>query len=134
MSWDGWTGSFAWEAGEVQLPRGYRYTMDVGADSDAGHFTGPGGSVVIQHAIGWYAGAWVTPCRSLMVEEWEVGGARVWLGTGEYRVAVTFPDSGMANFFVDRGNREAIQVLEALARSFRPLGQVRRDRRSPCQL
>ncbi len=132
--WNWQTGRFAWEAGEVRLPRGYRYTMDVGMDSDEGHFTGPGGRVVIRHDIGSYAGAWATPCRSLLVEEWEVGGSRVWLGTSEYRVAVTFPDSGMANFFVDRGSREAIQVLQVLARSFRPLGEVTQDRRGPCRL
>lgn len=95
ISWDWRTGRFAWEAGKVRLPRGYLYTMDVGA--------------------------YATPRGSL-------------LGTSNSWVAVTFPDSGIANFYVERGDREAIQVLEALARSFRPMGQVRRDWRGQCGL
>ena len=131
--WNWQTGRFAWGSGEVRLPHGFFYTADMGMDSDVGHFTGPGGRVVIRHDIGAYAGAWATPCRSLMVEAWEANGARVWLGASAYSVAVTFPDSGMANFWVERVDREAIQVLEALARSFRPVGLVERSLQRHCR-
>lgn len=130
--WDWRTGRFAWHAGEVRLPRGYSYTVDIGGDTFAGHFTGPGGRVVIAHDIGGYAGDFATPCKSWVVDEWEVKGARAWLGTKTYWVAAPFRDSGTANFIVARGNGEAVRVLEELARSFRPIGSVTRRTIGSC--
>jgi uncharacterized RDD family membrane protein YckC len=130
-SWDEKSATFKWWGGEVRLPAGFRYRVLHGADSFEGEFTSADGSVVVGHDIGGYAGAWASRRGALSFDERLAGQARVWTarrsvpdgqGGHRIRVAVTFPDSGCANFFVRsyRPERDAA-VIEFIATSYRPI-------------
>lgn len=134
--WDAKTATFAWWCGEVKVPVGFKYQMDQGADTFQGHFTSPDGKVVVRHDIGGYAGAWASQERAFFFEEKLVAGARVWIAKQDWPngkggkttlVAVTFPDSGCANFFLESSNIEGAAPIDFIARSFRPKGVIERD-------
>ena len=120
--WNEATGRFSWERGEVTIPNGFTYQVDQGADTFEGHFTSDDGHITFRHDIGGYAGAWA---KSL--NERSVAGARVWTS----KRAVTFPDSGCANFFFPESSIEAALVIERIATSFRPKSPI--DRSSTCR-
>jgi hypothetical protein len=126
--WDRKSGVFEWWSGKVTLPPRFSYQTDP-TDTFEGHFTSPDGKLVIRHDIGSYAGAWAHRDDTHSYEEWIVGGARVWTGRrpwGRERssilVAVTFPDSGCANFYVEYATEEDAEVIKSIAKSFRPKG------------
>jgi uncharacterized RDD family membrane protein YckC len=128
-SWDGRSATFKWWGGEVRLPAGFRYRVLNGADSFEGEFTSADGSVVVGHDIGGYAGAWASRRGALSFDERLAGQARVWTarrqisdgrGGHSIRSAVTFPDSGCANFFVRSYTPESgAQVIDFIAASYR---------------
>lgn len=130
-SWDEKSATFKWWGGEVRLPPGFRYRVLVGADSFEGEFTSADGSVVVGHDIGGYAGAWASKRGALSFDERLAGQARVWTarhqisdgrGGHSIRSAVTFPDSGCANFFVRSYTPErGAQVIDFIAASYRPI-------------
>ncbi|MCL4841689.1 MAG: RDD family protein [Bryobacteraceae bacterium] len=130
-SWDGKSATFKWWGGEVRLPPGFRYRVLNGADSFEGEFTSADGSVVVGHDIGGYAGAWASRRGALSFNERLTGQARVWTarrqisddrGGHSIRSAVTFPDSGCANFFVRSYTPErGAQVIDFIATSYRPI-------------
>ena len=130
--WSPKTGAFSWGGGHVTLPVGFTYRADQGTDTFEGHFTSPDGKLIIRHDIGGYAGAWASREQALIFEERVIEGARVWIAKREVpdgkggrtiRVAVTFPDCGCANFFLNSPNTEDAAPIETLARSFRPKGR-----------
>lgn len=109
-SWDPKSATFTWWRGEIRLPLGFSYSVDQGADTFEGHFTSRDRKLIVRHDIGGYAGAWASRKGAFHFEEREVDGARVWTAKRDYPdgkggrttlVAVTFPDSGCANFFGD---------------------------------
>lgn len=133
ITWNSGSATFTWSGGRIKLPRGFTYQVDQGADTSEGHFTSADGTLVIQHDIGGYAGAWASPKRSSFFEESVVENARVWVarrawpdgkGGQTTLVAVTFPDSGCANFFVASSKPQAAVVVDLIARSFRPNGRT----------
>jgi len=131
VSWDEKSGTFRWWEGEVRLPAGFRYQVLQGLDSFEGEFTSADGSVVVGHDIGGYAGAWAAKRNALSFNERLAGQARVWIakhtrpdGRGGHstRGAVTFPDSGCANFFVRSSSPEdGDAIIEFIAASYRPI-------------
>jgi hypothetical protein len=134
-SWDEKSATFRWQQGEVRLPPGYQYKVGSGIDSFAGSFTSPGGSLIVRHDIGSMAGAYAARDGALFFEERTVAGARVWIGRKDETapnghttlMAVTFPDSGCANFFLWPARAEDAAVIDSIARSFRPIGSVRSE-------
>jgi len=134
-TWSPDTGKFAWSGGEVKLPVGFTYQVDQGADSFEGHFTSADGKLVIRHDIGVFAGHFASQKESLFFRENVIDGARVWVaktawpdgkGTGGLitLVAVTFPDSGCANFFLKSSRPEDAALVDQIARSFRPTNRT----------
>jgi hypothetical protein len=131
-SWDEKSAAFGWVSGGVRLPIGFKYQVEPG-DTFTGHFTSRDGKVVIQHDIGGYAGVWAERKKSTSFEEKVVEGSRVWIahrnwpdgkGGNTTLVAVTFPDSGLANFYVESPNREGVEVINFIALSFHPKGRI----------
>ena len=113
----------------MRLPTGFSYRVDQGIDTFEGHFTSADGAVVVRHDIGGYAGAWASRKGALAFHERVVGRARVWTAKRDWPdgqaghtllVAVTFPDSGCANFFVKSSKPEDAATIEFIATSFRP--------------
>jgi hypothetical protein len=131
-SWDAKSATFAWWGGRVNLPVGFTYQVDQGTDTFEGHFTSLDGRLIIHHDIGGYAGAWASPKKAfLFFREGVIGGARVWVAKEDYPdgkgkggrttlVAVTFPDSGCANFFLTSSKPEDAAPIDLIARGFRP--------------
>ncbi len=129
-TWDAASGRFCWAEGELAVPPGFQYLPDWGTDTFVGHFTSRDGQVVISHDIGSHADTWARQDKqSTSFHEDMVDGARVWVvrrdlsGGPAGRVshfAVTFPDSGCANFYMESSKPEDGQVIEFMARSFRP--------------
>jgi len=121
--WDRNSETYTWPEGEVRLPRGFTFRQDRGTDTVEGHFTSPDGRVVVRLDIGGYAGVYAKREDAVRFAETVVDGRRVWIATQRrpFRVAVTFPDSGCANFYADSADGGAI---EAIARSFRSRGEV----------
>ena len=131
-SWNSKTATFAWWGGHVTVPVGFTYQVDQGTDTFEGHFTSPDGRLSVRHDIGGYAGAWASPGEASFFEERMIEGARVWIAKREVpdgkggqttRVAVTFPDCGCANFFLESSKLQDAALIEAIARSFRPKGR-----------
>lgn len=123
--WNPDTGRFAWWAGQVTLPPGYTHHARYGGDSYAGYFVSPDERLTVEFDIGGYAGHFANRKDADYFEEGMVNGARVWIakccsshGTGTY--AVTFPDSGCANFFLHSSKDADAAVIYSIARSFRP--------------
>ena len=132
VTWDEKSGVFRWRLGEVKLPIGFTYQWDPGSDTFEGHFTSHDGKIVIHHDIGGYAGAYANRRNADSFEEGIVEGARVWTanrkssdgkGGQTTLVAVTFPDNGCANFYVQSFNIEDAAPISVIARSFRPTGR-----------
>jgi len=93
---------------------------------------------VVRHDIGGYAGAWAKSRGSVPVKEAIVEGSRVWIAQrpwpdGKGRggqttlMAVTFPDAGCANFFIESSDAKDFEWIEAIAASFRPIPPVTRS-------
>jgi len=135
-SWNAKSATFAWWGGEVKLPVGFTYQVDQGTDTLEGHFTSPDGRLVVRHDIGGYAGAWAARGKAFFFEERVVEGVRVWAakrawpdgkGGSTTLVALTFPDSGCANFFLMSSKIEDATAIDSIARSFRPKGRTGPD-------
>src|SRR5262249_27827727 len=90
LGWDQHTGAFSRPLGEGPLPPGFTYQVDQGTDTTQGHFISSDGRVIVQHDIGGYEGARVWIAK----REWPQGA-----GVKTTLAAVTFPDTGCANFF-----------------------------------
>jgi hypothetical protein len=78
------SATFVWWGGQANLPIGFRYQVDQGADRFEGHFTSADGKVVIRHDIGGYAGAWASRDKSLFFREDLIDGARVWIAKRDW--------------------------------------------------
>jgi hypothetical protein len=130
-SWNFWTGEFRWTRGTVRLPPGWTYQERNEGDSFSGAFVSPDRKQWLGFDMGSYAGFWATPSDCLF-EERIVRGARVWTARScpdprrLSRYAVTFPDSGIANFFIYTNNIADAEPIWFIARSFRPEGPVTR--------
>ncbi|MGJ5816832.1 hypothetical protein [Paludibaculum fermentans] len=132
-SWDAASGKFSWAGGELVVPPGFHYLPDWGTDSFVGHFTSANGRVVISHDIGRDAGMWARRGKEATAfHETVVDGARVWVARRDLsfgpvgrvsHFAVTFPDSGCANFYMESSEPEDGKAIELMARSFRPKRQ-----------
>jgi hypothetical protein len=131
-NWNANTATFAWWGGHVTVPVGFTYQVDQGADTFEGHFTSPDGKMLVRHDIGGYAGAWASRDGASFFEERVIEGVRVWFAKREVpdgrrgratRVAVTFPDIGCANFFLESSRFEDVALIQEIARSFRPTGR-----------
>jgi hypothetical protein len=120
VSWDEKSAVFRWSYGKVTLPAGFTYQGD---PSDT--LEGPqDGKLIVRHDIGGYAGAYANRKDALVFEERMIDGARVWTaqrkwGRTKILVAVTFPDNGCANFYLETSNGVDGAIIDALARSFR---------------
>ncbi len=132
VNWDSRSGTFTWSGGEVKLPPGFTYEADRGTDTFEGHFTSKDKRVIVRHDIGGYAGCWASRRRALSFSEASVDGFRVLMakrdwpdGKGGHTVlvAVTFPDSGCANFFLKSTSSEDVSIIEYVARSFHGRGR-----------
>jgi hypothetical protein len=126
--WDPDSGRFAWGSGQVTLPTGFKYHLNYGGDTFEGYFTSPDGRLVIRHDIGPYA-ADCSKREGALPGEKLVEGARVWVahrdrGPSGALAAVTFPDSGCANFYLYSDKTEGAAIIDSLALSFRPKMRV----------
>jgi len=141
VSWDKESGTFAWGSGEVKVPSGFTYQVDPGVDTFEGHFIAPDGKLILRHDIGWYAGAWASAKDASSFEERLIEGARIWTARRHWPdgrggtttlLAITFPDSGCANFFLYVPRVEDAQLITQLAQSYRP--HLRQDpgTNNPC--
>ena len=144
-NWDSRSATFTWSAGEVKLPSGFAYAPDRGTDTFEGHFTSRDTRVVVRHDIGGYAGCWASRQRALVFNETVVDGFRILTAKRDWPdgkggrtvlVAVTFPEAGCANFFLESANAEDAKIIDFIARSFRgrgdphPPGPLCSDKRS----
>jgi hypothetical protein len=129
FDWNPQTGQLDWRIGQVRVPPGYTYFRDAGVDSFVGHFTSADGAVVIWHDIGPYAGEWAKAKDAFEFQETSRCGARIWKSKAvrpdgsngaQILMALTFPDSGTANFYVYRPTPAAEAALEFLAASYVP--------------
>lgn len=132
LSWDENTGRFAWPEGEVNVPRGFTHHGGAG-DTVLGHFNSPDGKVVLNYDIGSNAGAYARLKGASSFEERFIGETRVWTarrqqpdgrGGTTTEVAVTFPDAGCANFFLDSLRVEDAELMAHIAQTYHP--RVRR--------
>lgn len=134
-TFDGWnskSGRFTWWRGEVALPAGFTYQQEP-SDTLAGRFTSPDGTLVVLHDIGGYAGAYAARKNAFVFEERVAEGARVWTAKRHWPdgkggrtltlIAVTFPDSGCANFFLVSPGIQGATLIDSIAQSFRPNGR-----------
>jgi hypothetical protein len=101
-------------------------------DTFVGRFISQDRRVVVQHDIGGYAGVYASRVGASGFEEWAVDGARVWTAQKELRdhkliVAVTFPDSGCANFILESATPGDAGIIDFIAHSFRPKGHAHSD-------
>src|SRR5215471_3282656 len=128
-AWHPKSGAFVWWRGQVKLPVGFTYQVDQGADSFVGHFTSADGRLIVRDDIGGYAGVYADREQSRTFRATVVGGARVWVakrdwpdGKGKGGIttlaAVTFPDSGYANFLLASSRPEDAVVIDFIADSF----------------
>jgi hypothetical protein len=135
VCWNAKSATFSWWSGQVTLPAGFSYEQDHAGDTFEGHFISSDGKTTIRHDIGGYAGAWADWDKSFLFEETVVEGARVWIskqlwpssnGVRTILTAVTFPDSGCANFFLslDAPESKDVALIESIAKSFRPKGRI----------
>jgi hypothetical protein len=138
VTWIAESATFVWWGGGVNLPIGFTYQVDQGADTFEGHFTSADGNLVIHHDIGEYAGAFARRDKSFFFREDVIDGARVWLAKRDWPdgkgkggrttlVAVTFPDSGCANFFLESSRPDDAALIDLIARSFRPIARTASD-------
>ena len=127
--WNPETGAFRWWAGAVHLPPGYTY-LPLGGDSDYGELTSPDGATTLWHDIGSYAGLWADQKGAIAFSESRVDGARVWVAVRErsrpdgmyHQIAVSFPDSGSANFYLwTQDPQRDARIIHGIASSFRPM-------------
>jgi hypothetical protein len=135
--WDPKSATFGWWAGEVKLSEGFTYHPGGGLDTFEGRFISRDRKVVVQHDIGGYAGAYASRARASVFVEWIVDGARVWTAKIEMPdhkilMAVTFPDSGCANFILESHTPGDTTPKDFIARSFRPKGRPHSDPGSLC--
>lgn len=131
--WDENTGTFSWWSGEVKLPAGYSYQEHRGVDTFVGHFTGSNKGLTVYYDIGGPAGAYASRNAANSFSERIVEGARVWTAKKDWPdgkggrtvlVAVTFPDSGCANFYLKSPKNEDAAVIDFIAQSFHPNGPI----------
>lgn len=126
--WNREPGVFDWGLGSITLPHGFYYQQDQGIDSFVGHFASVLHSVVVKHDIGAYAGSFANPRTPDFYREFKVGGARVRIAMRAQQYpnhprhffAVTFPDSGLANFYFASNDPADSLLLDQIARSYRP--------------
>jgi hypothetical protein len=111
------------------MPRGFTHHGGEGADTFEGHFSSPDGRLVVRYDIGWYAGAYANSKEKSSFEERFTEGALVWTahrkrsdnkGGDITNVAVTFPDGGCANFFLDSPRVEDAELIAHIAETYRP--------------
>jgi len=128
--------------GEVKVPHGFTHHGGEGLDTFEGRFTSPDGKLVIRYDTGWYAGARAYPNAASSFEELLVQGARVWTvqrkrpdraGGTRTDVAVTFPDAGCANFFLDSPRVEDAELIVQIAQSYRPSRARDSSTHIPCE-
>lgn len=125
--WDFQTGEFSWRSGTVRLPPGWTYAQRGSADSFAGAFVSPDGKRWIGFDIGGSAGLWATE-EDCLFDESVVDNTRIWTAQlcrdkdtqTPNRYAVTFPDSGPANFYMRADNAVDAEPIWFIAQSFRP--------------
>jgi hypothetical protein len=128
VHWNSRTGEFRWWQGAVTLPPGMEY-RSTSSDSFAGQFRSMGRALVIEHDMGGYAGVYATPKGADTFEERIVSASRVWVARHTYAnrldgryylFAVTFPDNGLANFFLYSSDEKDAAIIQRIALSFRP--------------
>jgi hypothetical protein len=141
LSWNESSRQFAWPGGEVKIPHGFTHHAGAG-DTFEGHFSSPDGNLTIRYDIGWYAGAYASRKDGSPFSERLIDGARVWTarrilpdgrGGSKTEVAVTFPDAGCANFFLDSSRAEDGELITGIAQTYRPGLYRRSDSSGPCQ-
>jgi len=123
-TWNPDSGRFAWSSGQVTLPAGLTYHGQP-SDSFEGYFTSPDERLIVRFDIGGYAGHYAHREDAVFFEERTAENARVWVSKNcranrPCRIAVTFPDSECANFFVYGGGDADVAVIRSIARSFNP--------------
>lgn len=125
ISWNQTTGSFDWGLGTITLPPNFTYERLDGIDSSVGRFRSPNGSTAVNHDIGELGGWDDGPGRSETLTE----GARVRIrrhdafdstGRRPPRATLSFPDSGCAKFYLELTSTEDAEIVEHIAKSFRP--------------
>jgi hypothetical protein len=112
----------------VTIPFGLSYRDAFGVDSFMGEFYSLDEKLVIQHDIGFYAGAWAQRDGAIVFDERLTGGARVWIAerpwgpkNNQSKLAVvTFPDNGCANFYVESRDGSRLDAIRQIASSFHP--------------
>lgn len=123
------------------MPRGFTHHGDAG-DTIEGHFSSTDGKVVIRYDIGWNAGAYASAKAGPSFNERLIDGTRVWTarrmlpdgrGGTTTEVAVTFPDAGCANFFLDSSRSEDAELIAHIAESYRSRLRKTSGTGSPCQ-
>ncbi len=134
FQWNREPGVFEWYAGKVRFPHGFHYERDASCDSDQGRFTSFLHSAVVFHDIGSYAGAFANPRSSDFFQESTVNGFRVRIAmraqtypnSPKHFFAVTFPDSGCANFFFASNDPADAALIHQIAKSYQPKGSPSR--------
>lgn len=127
VHWNGESGVFSWAKGEIRVPVGFTHKKESGIDTFVGHFTSPDGKYVVEYDIGELAGEHGGMGRS----ETLIEGLRIREGRATYTDAkgdtkhyfkVSFPDCGCANFSLDSTSDMGGEIIEGIAKSFRPAG------------
>lgn len=128
LAWNPQSHVFSWGPGSVRIPSGFEHQPAHGIDTLVGDFISTERKLVIRYDIGDLAG-----------EHGGIGGmetlnqgARVRSGqtisdlngVPKTFAAVSFPDSGCANFFLESLNKSDAVLIEEIGKSYRPLSRT----------
>jgi hypothetical protein len=127
-NWHPESGVFYWGLASVTIPHGFAHEEQTGMDTMVGRFASAAANVEISYDIGELAGEHGGGRGD---QETFVRGTRVFKGRtarpdegGKIRhfSKLSFPDSGCANFRVVSANEGDLDLIDAMARSYRPRG------------
>ncbi len=124
--WNAESGTFSWGSGEVKLPPGFTYHAERGIDTFVGRFTSRDGKIVIEHDIGELAAEHLGMGNVQTISK----GSRVLTGravasesgTTKFFAAVSFPDTGCANFYQESQSEKDLYAIELVRANYRPVG------------
>jgi hypothetical protein len=121
--WNWETRIFNWGSGEIKVPDGFTYERRQGLDTHIGRIVSSDQSLDIHYDIGELAHIVSPPNASFHSL---TNGSRVLLyaGGSSNLPMVSFPDQGCATFYLYSPHPNGKAVIEAIAKSFKPIGWV----------
>lgn len=110
--------------GTVELPEGFKHTVDEGIDSVVGHFTSPDGKLEIMYDIGPMAGVYAKQpgLKGGVTSTSTTDGLTVLIVVTDRSppdAIISFPDGGPTNFWAEIRGNDDIETVKKLAMTFK---------------